>query len=141
VKQRIPVMLGFKGFGSAAITIAGIELLHRIRKRQFALGPLGVQGPELHPQSWFALICSAVCDSVDVRLSNQLRHHYTVDEQRYTTNGDKGQAAGEHDIDRLARQIDATERTRTTHPACPFKAPICQSVMLVDRWSTRGKAE
>jgi hypothetical protein len=32
VKQRIAVMLGFKGFGSAVITIAGIELLHRIQK-------------------------------------------------------------------------------------------------------------
>ena len=30
VKQRIAVMLGFKGFRNAAITIAGIELLHRI---------------------------------------------------------------------------------------------------------------
>jgi transposase-like protein len=44
VKQRIAVMLGFKGFGSAVITIAGIELRHRIRKRQFALGRLDVQG-------------------------------------------------------------------------------------------------
>jgi DDE domain len=44
VKQRIAVMLGFKSFGSAAITIAGIELLHRIRKGQFRLGGLGVQG-------------------------------------------------------------------------------------------------
>ena len=32
VKQRIAVMLGFKAFKNAAITIAGIELLHRIRK-------------------------------------------------------------------------------------------------------------
>jgi transposase-like protein len=30
-------MLGFKNFNSAAITLAGIELLHRIRKGQFAL--------------------------------------------------------------------------------------------------------
>src|SRR5260370_22537449 len=44
VKQRIAVMLGFKEFGNAAITIAGIELLHRIRKGQFGLGRLGVQG-------------------------------------------------------------------------------------------------
>ena len=36
MKQRIAVMLGFKGFGSAVITIAGIELLHRIRKGQFS---------------------------------------------------------------------------------------------------------
>jgi transposase-like protein len=35
VKQRIAVMLGFKGFRNAAITIAGIELMHRIRKGQF----------------------------------------------------------------------------------------------------------
>jgi transposase-like protein len=44
VKQRIAVMLGFKKFKNAAITIAGIELMHRIRKGQFALGRLGVQG-------------------------------------------------------------------------------------------------
>jgi transposase-like protein len=44
VKQRVAVMLGFKGFRNAAITIAGIELLHRIRKGQFRLGRLGVQG-------------------------------------------------------------------------------------------------
>ena len=42
MKQRIAAMLGFKGFRNAAITIAGIELLHRIRKGQFALGRLGV---------------------------------------------------------------------------------------------------
>jgi DDE domain len=44
VKQRVAVMLGFKYFKNAAITIAGIELMHRIRKGQFALGPLGLQG-------------------------------------------------------------------------------------------------
>jgi transposase-like protein len=43
VKQRIAVTLGFKGFTSAAITIAGIELMHRIRKGQFRLERLGVQ--------------------------------------------------------------------------------------------------
>jgi hypothetical protein len=32
VRQRIAAMLGFKGFSNAAITIADIELLHRIRK-------------------------------------------------------------------------------------------------------------
>jgi transposase-like protein len=32
VKQRIAVMLGFKWSRNAAITIAGIELMHRIRK-------------------------------------------------------------------------------------------------------------
>ena len=37
VKQRVAVMLGFKQFRNAAITIAGIELMHRIRKGQFDL--------------------------------------------------------------------------------------------------------
>ena len=33
-------MLGFKTFWRAKITIAGIELLHRIRKNQFDLSKL-----------------------------------------------------------------------------------------------------
>ena len=38
VKARIGPMLGFKRFRRAKVTIAGIELLHRIRKNQFSLG-------------------------------------------------------------------------------------------------------
>jgi transposase-like protein len=37
IKSRRNVMPGFKRFGSAATTIAGIELMHRIRKGQFNL--------------------------------------------------------------------------------------------------------
>lgn len=44
VKQRIAAMLGFKQFCNAAITIAGIELLHRIRKGQFGLRRFGAHG-------------------------------------------------------------------------------------------------
>ena len=39
----------------AAITIAGIELMHRIRKGQFGLGRLGVQG-RLAPAVWNAVL-------------------------------------------------------------------------------------
>ncbi len=39
IKRRCAPMLGFKSFGNAAITLAGIELAHRIRKRQFSFGP------------------------------------------------------------------------------------------------------
>ena len=42
VKQCIAVMLGFKEFRNAAITIAGIELLRSIPKGQFRLGHLDV---------------------------------------------------------------------------------------------------
>ena len=39
IKRRCASMTGFKSFVNAAITIAGIELAHRIRKRQFSFGP------------------------------------------------------------------------------------------------------
>ena len=55
VKQQIATMLGFKGFATAAITTAGIELMHRIRKGQFGLGRLGVQG-RLAPAVWNAVL-------------------------------------------------------------------------------------
>jgi transposase-like protein len=35
IKSRVNVMLGFKRFSNAAVIIAGIELMHRIRKGQF----------------------------------------------------------------------------------------------------------
>ena len=39
IKRRCAAMVGgFRSFGSAAITLTGIELAHRIRKRQFSFG-------------------------------------------------------------------------------------------------------
>jgi transposase-like protein len=38
IKRRCASMLGLKSFRTAAITFAGIELAHRIRKRQFWVG-------------------------------------------------------------------------------------------------------
>jgi len=55
VKQRIGPMLGFKQFRNAAITIAGIEMMHRIRKGQFAIGRLDVQG-RVAPAVWNAVL-------------------------------------------------------------------------------------
>jgi transposase-like protein len=55
IKQRIAPMFGFKRFKNAAITTAGIELMHRIRKGQFALGCLGVQG-RAAPAIWSAVL-------------------------------------------------------------------------------------
>jgi transposase-like protein len=40
VKSRLAPMLGFKAFRTAAITIAGVELLRRIHKLQFSLSGL-----------------------------------------------------------------------------------------------------
>ncbi|MDH6147459.1 transposase-like protein [Paraburkholderia sp. WSM4179] len=43
IKSRTKVMLGFKRFRTAAITLSGIELVHRIRKGQFSLAKLGLK--------------------------------------------------------------------------------------------------
>lgn len=39
IKRRCHSMLGFKSFRTAAVTLCGIELVHRIRKRQLKFGP------------------------------------------------------------------------------------------------------
>ena len=55
VKSRINPMLGFKDFDRAAVTIAGVELLHRIRKGQFNLRRLDLQG-QAAPAIWNAVL-------------------------------------------------------------------------------------
>jgi hypothetical protein len=52
-------MLGLKNFGHAAITITGVELLHRIRKGQFALGRLRMSGTAA-PEIWNAVPAAGV---------------------------------------------------------------------------------
>ncbi len=60
IKLRLGPMLGFKRFRRAATTIAGIELMHRIRKGQFKLGKLRVKN-KTAPEIWNAVLgaCSA----------------------------------------------------------------------------------
>jgi transposase-like protein len=41
IKRRCASMLGFKSFRTAAITLGGVELAHRIRKRQYSFGRTG----------------------------------------------------------------------------------------------------
>jgi transposase-like protein len=55
MKSRIGSMLYFKIFKQTAVMIAGIALVHRIRKGQFDLGPLGVQG-QAAPAIWTAVL-------------------------------------------------------------------------------------
>ncbi len=58
VKLRIGPMLGFKRFRTAAITIAGIELLRRIYKEQFNLGRLRLKDRST-PAVWNAVLAAA----------------------------------------------------------------------------------
>ena len=55
IKSRTNVMLGFKRFRSAAVTISGIELIHRIRKGQFNLAKLGLKDTTA-PSVWNAVL-------------------------------------------------------------------------------------
>ena len=55
MKSRIKPMLGFKVFDRAAVTIAGVELLHRIRKGQFNLRRLRLKGQGA-PAIWIAVL-------------------------------------------------------------------------------------
>jgi len=57
VKLRIGPMLGLKRFRTAAITIAGIELLRRIHKGQFNLGRLRLKGGSA-PALWNAVLAA-----------------------------------------------------------------------------------
>lgn len=55
VKTRVNVMLGFKRFRNAAVTISGIELMHRIRKGQFDLTNLCLKETAA-PAVWLAVL-------------------------------------------------------------------------------------
>jgi transposase-like protein len=55
IKLGLGPMLGLNRFPSASITIAGIELIHRIRKGQFKLGMLRIKDNRA-PEIWNAVL-------------------------------------------------------------------------------------
>ncbi|NML98546.1 IS6 family transposase [Paraburkholderia sp. RP-4-7] len=57
VKSRTNAMLGFKRFRNAATTVAGIELMHRIRKGQFRLNGLYLKDTTM-PAVWNAVLAA-----------------------------------------------------------------------------------
>ena len=57
IKLRLGPMLGLKRFRSASITIAGIELIHRVRKGQFKLGKLRIKN-KTAPEIWNAVLAA-----------------------------------------------------------------------------------
>jgi transposase-like protein len=57
IKLRIGPMLRFKRFDTAAITIAGLELLRRIHKGQFNLRRLRLKGRSA-PAIWKAVLAA-----------------------------------------------------------------------------------
>jgi transposase-like protein len=57
VKARTGPMLGFNEFKTAAITLAGIELMRRIYKRQFDLSRLQLKD-RTAPEIWNAVLAA-----------------------------------------------------------------------------------
>ena len=57
VKSRLAPMLGFKGLRTAAITIAGVELLRRIHREQFNLHGLRLKDRGV-PALWMAVLAA-----------------------------------------------------------------------------------
>jgi transposase-like protein len=57
IKLRLGPMLGLKRFRNASITIAGVELMHRIRKGQFKLGTLRIKQGRA-PEIWNAVLAA-----------------------------------------------------------------------------------
>ena len=57
VKLRLGPMLGLKNFRQAATTIAGVELMHRIRKGQFKLGKSPIKN-KTAPEIWNAVLAA-----------------------------------------------------------------------------------
>ena len=58
IKSRINAMLGLKHFRSGAVTISGIELMHRIRKGQFDLTKLLLKDTAA-PAVWNAVLSAS----------------------------------------------------------------------------------
>jgi transposase-like protein len=57
IKQRVKPMLGFKRFETAAVTIRGIELAEKIKKRQFDLRPLTGKATTA-PEMWARVLAT-----------------------------------------------------------------------------------
>ena len=57
IKHRIGLMLGFKRFDTAAITICGIKLAAKIKKQQFKIGKLPGR-PKTAPGIWAAVLAA-----------------------------------------------------------------------------------
>jgi transposase-like protein len=58
VKRRCAPMLAMKSFPTAAITLAGVELAHRIRKNQFTFGSRGLHGFSSLKHAWARALVS-----------------------------------------------------------------------------------
>ena len=86
IKQRCASMLGLKSFRSAAITLAGVELAHRIRKGQYLL-PLERRGRASSlKQLWDRALSKAGTPATQVSGGSPSMHQISVVDRRSQMN-------------------------------------------------------
>jgi hypothetical protein len=80
IKRRCAPMLAMKSFRTAAVTVAGVELAHRIRKRQFSFGRGG-------PRRFSSLkqLCSRALAHHDVATDRKEATVVTINRHRTRT--------------------------------------------------------
>ena len=78
VKQRCAAMLGLKTVGSAAVTLGGIELAHRIRKGQFQVPVKGNRSNVSLRERWDAALDRAASGESSVERSAPLTHQISA---------------------------------------------------------------
>jgi hypothetical protein len=83
IKQRCASMLGLKSFRSAAITLAGIELAHRIRKGQYLL-PIERDGRA--KELWDRALSQAGTPAIQVRGCSPSMHQISAADRRSQRN-------------------------------------------------------
>jgi transposase-like protein len=127
VKRRCAAMLGLKSFGTAAITLTGIELAHRIRKQQFELPIIGnVPRPSI--REWW---------------------EYALRSPRRPQPAVEGGAPSLHQNSAAQRRTEFRQRRRSVRRHFSFKVPLGDNLYLYVapngsrcwryRYSFRGK--
>jgi hypothetical protein len=86
IKQRCASMLGLKSFRSAAVTLAGVELAHRIRKGQYLL-PLEHDGRASSlKELWDRALSQASTPATQVRNCSPSMHQIAAADRRSQIN-------------------------------------------------------
>jgi transposase-like protein len=89
IKRRCASMLHFKSYRSAAVTLAGIELAHRIRKGQYSLQSQHDEGSSSLKELWNAALKQDETPPTGSgssppmhRISTMRRHRHEIDQER-----------------------------------------------------------
>jgi hypothetical protein len=102
IKRRCASMLGLKSFRTAAITFAGVELAHRIRKRQYSIGSDGSDRQLSLKQRWDqALAPSPLVNSS----GRQFFHEQPATHQNSAANGKSKYEPPHAEPRRCARKV------------------------------------